>query len=214
MTTNFPLRPARAAVVEARTTLFDLTPQPLPDGRRSTCEGQTITVALVSCGKSKQDQPAPAKDLYTGDLFRKSRAYAEVIADRWYVLSAKHRLVHPDTVLEPYDMRMSDRPLWDRQHWGQYVDGSLRCMAADMTVPVWNEHDLGDRATISLGAWTMGAGHVKFVLLAGVDYREHLVPHLESWGAEVDVPMEGLTFGQQKAWLGRQVEDATPPSLP
>jgi len=59
---------------------------------------------LVGCGARKLAHAAPAKDLYTGPLFRAARAYAEAHADAWYVLSAKYGLVHPDRVIEPYNV--------------------------------------------------------------------------------------------------------------
>jgi hypothetical protein len=41
----------------------------------------------------------------------------------------------------------------------------------------------------------------QFVILAGVPYRENLVPYIRHY----TVPMEGLDFGTQLQWLGRQV---------
>lgn len=66
------------------------------------------TVVLVGCGKAKLGRPAKAKDLYTGSLFRKGRAYAERFGDEWGILSAKHDLLMPDDVVEPYDLALRD----------------------------------------------------------------------------------------------------------
>ncbi|MBT2549736.1 hypothetical protein J7I85_15680 [Arthrobacter sp. ISL-65] len=63
--------------------------------------GDTYRVGLVACASQKLQRPAPARDIYVSQLFRKASAYAEKTWDRWYVLSAKHGLVRPDTVLEP-----------------------------------------------------------------------------------------------------------------
>ena len=41
-----------------------------------------------------------------------------------------------------------------------------------------------------------------FVFLAGMPYRENLVPHLKHY----EVPMEGLAFGKQLQWLERQLQ--------
>ncbi len=65
------------------------------------------TIGLVSCGKGKLVHAAPARRLYTSTLFRLASAYAEAKFDRWFILSAKHGLVHPDTVLEPYEQRLT-----------------------------------------------------------------------------------------------------------
>jgi len=67
---------------------------------------------LIQCTKSKRDEPAPARHLYDKSAyFRCMRAYAVATGEQWYILSAKHGLVDPDTVLEPYD----DRGLSERQ---------------------------------------------------------------------------------------------------
>ena len=56
-------------------------------------------IALVACVSRKTPRPLPAQDLYVSDWFRKASAYARRVADEWYILSAKHGLVSPDTVI-------------------------------------------------------------------------------------------------------------------
>jgi hypothetical protein len=59
---------------------------------------------LIQCTKSKRYEATPARDLYDAShLFELMREYAEVCGNPWYILSAKHGLVDPDTVLDPYD---------------------------------------------------------------------------------------------------------------
>jgi len=59
---------------------------------------------LIQCTKSKRSEPAKAKNLYDeSDYFCKMRAYAEATSEMWFILSAKHGLVDPETTLEPYD---------------------------------------------------------------------------------------------------------------
>ena len=41
----------------------------------------------------------------------------------------------------------------------------------------------------------------EITILAGDDYREHLVPALQAKGFVVNVPMEGRRIGEQKSWL-------------
>ena len=60
---------------------------------------------LIPCGGAKLDHAAPARDLYTGGLFRLARRFAEARGP-WWILSAKHGLVHPDTELEPYNLTL------------------------------------------------------------------------------------------------------------
>jgi hypothetical protein len=63
----------------------------------------TRRIILVGCGKTKTSEERAARELYTGNLFRAAREYAEteVAAGRaagWAILSGKHRLVKPDDV--------------------------------------------------------------------------------------------------------------------
>ena len=60
--------------------------------------------------------PAPAKELYTGQLFQASRRWAERHADAYFIASAKHLVIEPDTVIEPYDLAMTDLSAED-QRW-------------------------------------------------------------------------------------------------
>jgi hypothetical protein len=70
---------------------------------------------VIPCGGSKIAHAAPARDLYTGQMFRHALTNVERLAAldeadgraaRILILSALHGLVELDTVLEPYDQRM------------------------------------------------------------------------------------------------------------
>jgi hypothetical protein len=129
-----------------------------------------VRIALVSCVKSKQPSPAPAKDLYTSTLFRGTRAFAEANADAWYILSAEHGLLHPDQVVAPYERTLNKMGKAARQEWAERVQGQLAAV-------------LPPRAEV--------------IVLAGERYREGLVPFLENRGYQVSIPLEGLPFGRQ-----------------
>jgi len=59
---------------------------------------------LIQCTKTKKDEPVPARELYEPSrYFRAMRDYAKATGDLWFILSAEHGLIDPDTVLEPYD---------------------------------------------------------------------------------------------------------------
>jgi len=59
---------------------------------------------LVQCTDSKRDVKSKAQNLYDeSTYFCKMRAYAIATGEPWFILSAKHGLVHPDTEIEPYD---------------------------------------------------------------------------------------------------------------
>ena len=138
---------------------------------------EACTVGLVACASRKLQRPAPARDLYVSPLFKKASVYAEQTCDRWYVLSAMHGLVHPDTVLEPYDQRLSgSRAFSANQDWAALVREQL---AEELD---WIEN-------------------VTLIAIAGEQYRTLLrdVP----WPYEI--PMQGLGIGQQPGWLTRKL---------
>jgi hypothetical protein len=75
--------------------------QNLPDNPLTP---QHRTMILIQCTNSKRSEAAKAKNLYDeSDYFRKMRKYAEATGEMWFILSAKHGLVDPETVIEPYD---------------------------------------------------------------------------------------------------------------
>ena len=129
-----------------------------------------MRVALVSCVKSKSAAPAAARDLYTSPLFRGLRRYAEKNADTWFVLSAQHGLIPPAQVLEPYERTLNRLGKVERLQWATLVQRQLL-------------------EVLPLGA--------EVVILAGVRYRENLVPFLRDRGFSVTIPLEGLSFGKQ-----------------
>jgi len=79
-------------------------------------------IVLVQCVSKKQRAPAPARELYTSQLFQAQRRYAEAIGDNWFILSAEHGLVSPYTKVAPYDTHISDV---DVEMWADSVVSEL-----------------------------------------------------------------------------------------
>lgn len=131
-------------------------------------------IALIACGKAKRDHPSPARDLYTGGLFTKARAYAEATSDTWFILSAKHGLVDPDMTLHPYDLTLNRLPKHARLAWAEFVTRQLNTVT-----------QRGDTVTF----------------LAGTRYRDDLAPRLVRRGVRVTTPLIGLSLGHQLRWL-------------
>lgn len=127
-------------------------------------------ICLVACASKKLAFPAQARSLYDSALFKKSRALAEGRFDRWFILSAKHGLVEPDTVLEPYNLTLNELGVAERRAWANRVWGALLRYVRP-----------GDTITF----------------LAGSKYREFLEPLLQAEGAKTRVPLEGLRIGEQ-----------------
>ena len=133
-----------------------------------------MVIHLVSCGDQKQPVPAPARDLYISRWFCKARSYTESTRRPWFVLSAKHGLVHPDDVISPYDVTLNTMRVAGRRQWASRVLTQLGPHLDDVEA---------------------------IVFLAGQRYREFLEPPLRSRGLVVSVPMEGLKIGEQLRWL-------------
>lgn len=135
-------------------------------------------IGLVGCASTKLGRAAPARELYTSALFRKASAYAERTCDQWFILSAKHGLVHPDRILEPYDMKLG-RTTRDPEtnappihQWAQNVRSQLLETLASVEDP-------------------------RLVILAGAQY-ETVAVH-SPWPYET--PLSRLMIGERLAWL-------------
>jgi hypothetical protein len=136
---------------------------------------------LIGCVKEKLGAAAPARLLYTSDLFKKRRAYAERTGLPWFILSALHGLVGPDSAIEPYDMALKEQPASYRRSWGAKVVADLvesGLVTADSVVEVH----------------------------AGAAYVDSVSPGLSALGVQVVQPLSGLRFGQQLAWYLHQRE--------
>ena len=147
----------------------------------------TRRYAIVGCGKAKKDESAPAKELYTSTFFEKKREFAEVFARRWWILSAEHGLVEPDTVLEPYDTTVED--LDDRERY------ELRRDVRDTFKRTFD-----------------GVVNARVDVLAGRDYVDLVAPVLDAEefldrGILAKYPLQGFGgIGEQMQHLNRKVK--------
>ena len=139
-----------------------------------------VDAVLLGCVKSKDTRPRPAKDLYTSELFRRRRLYAEASGLPWWIVSAEYGLVAPDEVIAPYDTLIGSRPLQERQRIATQVADRL-------------ENELGPLRGRRLE------------LHAGDEYHHAIAPTLRQRGATVVRPLEGLSFGRQLAWYGERL---------
>ena len=150
-------------------------PQPLSSGG-------TRRIGLVGCVKGKADGARAAKDLYVSTLFLGRRSYVERSCDEWWVLSAEHGLVHPDTVLAPYDVTLKDASRAARRLWSTDVLTTIDVRVAP---------DPGDI----------------FEIHAGAEYRDFgLVSGLHSRSCVVDIPTERMRIGPQLRFYKRAAE--------
>jgi hypothetical protein len=138
-------------------------------------------VVLVSCSSGKENQAAPAEDLYNSDLFKKQLEYAKKLTnlDDIFIISAKYHLISLRTKIEPYNKTLKDMSSPEREKWADFVLNQLKKKGYDL------DKD-------------------KFVILAGNVYRQYLEPHMKN----VEVPFEGLRIGQQKKALLQKLKEA------
>ena len=148
-------------------------PQERTERRANGCDLSGALV-LVSCVKSKRLAPAPARELYTSPLFTMARAIVEHQGAEWRILSALHGLVDPNQVIEPYEHTLKGKSVSARRSWAEGLLPQLLPLAKEF-------------------------GRVVF--FAGEDYRAFLQEPLRRSGVSVEVPMQGLSLGQQLAWL-------------
>jgi DGQHR domain-containing protein len=133
-------------------------------------------ICLVGCCRQKLSHAAPARELYTSPLFQLAARYCSATCDQWFVLSARHGLVEPDQVLEPYDDALEGRRQSEREAWAERV--------------VWQLRQRG----------LLEAGH-RFQIHAGAVYAEFLAPLLKA-----EQPLRGLPIGRRLSWYRSRLE--------
>jgi len=138
-------------------------------------------LGLIACGAKKSTIREMAKNLYMGELFKKSRAYVESNCYMWGILSAKHGLLLPDDWTDPYDCTLNDMRKAQRKEWAYMVLGQIK---------------------IRIPATT------RVTMLAGAAYREPLETMLAEL-MPTSAPLGGLGIGQQLAWLKAANEGRT-----
>jgi hypothetical protein len=83
------------------------------------------SIYLITCSKEKGQKKAPAKDLYKSERFKYSRNLAEVYADQWFILSAKHGLLKPSDLITPYETCLHELDTTTRHKWYKMVINQL-----------------------------------------------------------------------------------------
>ena len=125
-----------------------------------------MTIALISCSKSKKNHPCPARELYApSQLFSLSYQYAKRHADAVYILSAKYGLLAESDVVAPYDLTLANLPKHRQRDW-----------ANDVLSQMEERFDLE---------------HDTFLILAGRRYYQNLLPRL----SHVILPLGNLPMG-------------------
>lgn len=142
------------------------------------------TFVLISCGKTKNRSTAPlfAVQRYTGDLFKKSLAYARTLTSdkNIFILSAKYFVLNLYQHTHDYDLTLNKMSIDERLQWSAMVSNIIRHNVTKIEPPY------------------------HFVVLAGQKYIEFIEDDLNEIGT-VERPLKGLGIGQQLKWLKEAV---------
>ncbi|OIQ10643.1 hypothetical protein MTCOM_05780 [Moorella thermoacetica] len=124
-------------------------------------------IALISCTSRKKAYKCPARQLYwESPRFRLAYAFAKLVANKIFILSAKHGLVPEDRVIEPYNETLIGKSARERREWGDMVLSQLSKVS--------------------------DVDHDDFIVLAGEVYHENLLPHLSHFW----LPLKGKRQGE------------------
>jgi hypothetical protein len=139
-----------------------------------------MKIVHVGCVKRKNTSALPARDLCNSSLFKARRKWAEAHGSSWFILSAKHGLLDPGQVIEPYDTALAKTGRACQRAWARDVADSLIGRIGDLR-------------------------GVDIEIHAGADYFRFLEPLLESVGCRVTLPLKGVVgTGSQIAWYQKQ----------
>ncbi|WP_341351973.1 DUF6884 domain-containing protein [Bacillus cereus] len=90
--------------------------------------------------------------------------------DNWFILSPKHRLLHKEEIIAPYDLTLNSMKTSERKNWTKLVLSQLEDMQEKVA---------------------------QIDFYAGTKYLEYLFPALEQRGIACNVPLKGEEKGEQ-----------------
>ncbi len=142
------------------------------------------TIVLISCVSKKSKSKAKAKDIYKSALFKYSLSYAHMLQpDKILILSALHHVLNLETVIEPYDVTLSNLPKNKRKPGLKVLTAVEKKEWGDIViVQLSNQFDLE---------------HDKFIILAGNEYIKPIIERLKN----SEMPLDGLSIGERLAFL-------------
>ena len=142
---------------------------------------------LLGCSSEKLPGRAAARDLYASPRFQRRRRYAEASAKPWAIVSAKHGLVDPNELIDPYNLSLDALSDAERATWAAGVAAALEARYGR----------LGGRT---------------FELHASRLYGDPLEPELRRRGAHLTRPLRHVSLYQEAAWYAGHGRAYAPPS--
>lgn len=141
---------------------------------------------VVGAGGQMRSLSLPAKELYTGALFRAARRYAELSGHRWAIVSVEAGVVTPETLVKP-GVQALPRQLDRARAWGKLAARAIEEIRAR------------DPVGLLLGQ--------SVEILANREIAEVLREALEAIDIESRQPLAGLPMGARLRRL-RKMADA------
>ncbi|MBN1624201.1 MAG: hypothetical protein JW903_07515, partial [Clostridia bacterium] len=85
-----------------------------------------MLVALLSCTKEKLNKRCPVTDMYSNcKEFKAAYDYANLTADKVFVLSSKYGLLECDDEIDPVNENMAVKPPYEKRLWAANVIDKL-----------------------------------------------------------------------------------------
>ena len=109
-----------------------------------------MKIAIINCKSKKQKYQCTAEEMYSASaLFRAQLEFINKFYDGYLILSSKHGILHPTTIIEPYDTNIRNFSKEEKTEWSKNV----------LDDPIWNSSPRGDspyefHLHISLPYWT------------------------------------------------------------
>ena len=148
------------------------------------------TIVLISCVSRKCETKAKAKELYKSALFRLSLEYAQSLnPDKIFILSALHHLLDLETVIEPYDVTLSNVPKNKRKP-------GLKVLTSSEKID-WDKKVIQQLSEIS------DLKNDQYIILAGQEYIKPIIKDLKHF----EQPLAGLRQGERLKFLKEKVSD-------
>ena len=136
-------------------------------------------VFVLPCGRRKASEPAEARDLYVSPRFRTLRRIVEDLSVPYKIASAKHGLLDPKTVVEPYDLDLPSLEPQQQLRWADEILKGLKPKPGVETV------------------FLLDGAYAQAIIIANREARKPL---------KAFVPLAGMRAGVQEEWI-RQAGD-------
>ncbi|WP_084555356.1 DUF6884 domain-containing protein [[Phormidium ambiguum] IAM M-71] len=131
-------------------------------------------IGLIACVSKKRKETSPASELYISQWFKAAKKYILSMEIDYFILSAKHGILHPTQTIEPYDQSLYHLSALEHRQWSEIVVKQLIAIAPPPA---------------------------ELIILAGKRYRQGIVEPLQKAGYNITIPLQGLGIGKQLQWL-------------